>query len=50
MKFYVNPQINVELLSLEDVLTLSNVIPTLARTVFDGSEGQEKSDSFDNYF
>ena len=50
MKFYVNPQISVELLSVNDVLTTSLVIPTLEQSTFKAGTNQEATDSFGTYF
>ena len=46
MKLYVNPQMNVERLSSEDVIATS--VPTLKQGTF-GLDG-ERSESFGDYF
>ena len=48
MKIYVNPQINVELLNVADVITTSDIVPTLQRGTF-GSDA-ERTESFGDYF
>lgn len=50
MKFYENPQINVQLLSADDVLTTSPLIPDLNVANFSDVKEREASKSFNEIF